>query len=476
MAAANAQVLREYLVSLGFKTDEVSQRRFDLGLAKADMGIMSIGKRLLGVAAAAAAMTALYARSMERLYYSTKRAESSAGNLMSLEYAAKNIGISGEGMTAAIEGLARSLRANPGLIGLLESLGIQTTGRDRADVLLDLVEKLREMPFYIGQQYASMFGMDPDTFLLLSQGLEKLRAAQAAQKNMVKDMGADVESAMETFKQYSELLRQVQERFTLLTGTVLEMTLPAFKQVTSAINDALSVMGQWLGQTKKAFNDAPGDKLDKFKAGYSTWVSSFWKGLFSGIWNPSTPADRRASGNVYSQSSSKFDGVLGDPQAALNMLETEYGLPKGILDRIWARESARGKNKGPSRAGAKGDFQFMDDTAKQYGVDVTDFYSSADGAARYIRDLLNQFGGDIQKAAAAYNWGPGNLTKYGLGAAPAETQAYVESVTGRPIHIESKTDIHVNGSPDPAATGRAVAREQDGVTNNIVRNLRSNVQ
>lgn len=118
-------------------------------------------------------------------------------------------------------------------------------------------------------------------------------------------------------------------------------------------------------------------------------------------------------------------------------LERKSGLPSGLLDAIWNRESSRGKNAGRSSAGAMGDFQFMPDTARQYGItDRSDFGQSSLGASKMLRDLMRKYKGDLSKASAAYNWGSGNLDKdiqrngsNWLNHAPRETQGYVQAIT-----------------------------------------------
>lgn len=91
-------------------------------------------------------------------------------------------------------------------------------------------------------------------------------------------------------------------------------------------------------------------------------------------------------------------------------LERERGLPAGTLDAVWKIESRRGRNMGPSPAGAEGHFQFMPDTARQYNLDDPyDLRKSSRAAADYISDLKRQFG-DVEKALAAYNWGPKRLS------------------------------------------------------------------
>ena len=112
-----------------------------------------------------------------------------------------------------------------------------------------------------------------------------------------------------------------------------------------------------------------------------------------------------------------------------NKLESQYGLPAGLLDSVWSAESARGKNM-RSPAGAMGHFQFMPATAKEYGLsDPSDLVQSATAAARKFSDLKKAYKGDTPKMLAAYNWGNGNLDRQGLDRAPAETRNYIKKVS-----------------------------------------------
>lgn len=65
-----------------------------------------------------------------------------------------------------------------------------------------------------------------------------------------------------------------------------------------------------------------------------------------------------------------------------------------------------------SHVGAYGLFQFMPKTARQYGVkNRSDPAQSAQGAARYLRTLIGEFG-TLDLAVAAYNAGPGNVRNW----------------------------------------------------------------
>jgi len=70
----------------------------------------------------------------------------------------------------------------------------------------------------------------------------------------------------------------------------------------------------------------------------------------------------------------------------------KYGIPWDVFSHQIAGESGWNPKVGASSAGAQGIAQFIPDTAKKYGVDVTDPQSSLDGAARYMRDLYDQSG------------------------------------------------------------------------------------
>ncbi|MCA4304396.1 tape measure protein [Acinetobacter baumannii] len=93
-------------------------------------------------------------------------------------------------------------------------------------------------------------------------------------------------------------------------------------------------------------------------------------------------------------------------------IESKYNLPAGTLSAlhmIESRGNARAYNK---TTGATGGFQFLEGTAKQYGVkDRYDLAQSAEGAGKYMSYLLNLFKGDLEMAVRAYHAGEGNVQK-----------------------------------------------------------------
>jgi soluble lytic murein transglycosylase-like protein len=133
--------------------------------------------------------------------------------------------------------------------------------------------------------------------------------------------------------------------------------------------------------------------------------------------------------------SRSLDGfTTGDAKVDNFIVEsgTRNGVDPVLLYAIMHRESAF-KKHAVSYKGARGLMQLMPPTARRFGVtDIFDPRQNIEGGARYMRFLLNLFGGDVALSLAGYNAGEGAVLKYGRQVPPySETREYVRRITQR---------------------------------------------
>lgn len=104
-----------------------------------------------------------------------------------------------------------------------------------------------------------------------------------------------------------------------------------------------------------------------------------------------------------------------------------YAVSPSLLAAL-AHQESRWRQSAVSPKGAIGLTQLMPPTARELAVDPHDPVANLDGGARYLRSLLNRFDGDVERALAAYNAGPGRVLKANGVPAIAETRAYVTTI------------------------------------------------
>jgi peptidoglycan DL-endopeptidase CwlO len=127
---------------------------------------------------------------------------------------------------------------------------------------------------------------------------------------------------------------------------------------------------------------------------------------------------------------SSAGALAGVPYADLfTRAGARHGVDPALLAAVASKES--GFNASAlSPAGAQGLMQFMPATAKGLGVNALDPTSAIDGAARYLSSLTKQFG-STELALAAYNAGPGTVSRYNGVPPYPETQNYVRAVMSK---------------------------------------------
>ena len=159
--------------------------------------------------------------------------------------------------------------------------------------------------------------------------------------------------------------------------------------------------------------------------------------------------------------STKYDSLIQEAAQ-------KYGVDPNLIKSVVKQESGFNPSA-RSSAGAHGLMQLMPGPAKDLGVtNPMDPRQNVFGGTKYLAQQLKTYGGDVKKALAAYNAGPGNVNKYG-GVPPfKETQNYVKNITAdyanRTAEARSRTSTStaVASNTSSTSTGSTSSGKSSG--------------
>ena len=251
-----------------------------------------------------------------------------------------------------------------------------------------------------------------------------------------------------------------------------------FDQIIESVRSSIKILGSLVDALRKVISGDFSGAWDSLKGAAAAWSDSpIIQGAASvgqGLWDKAVDwwnGDATQYGQSAKRPSPSKAGaqLLGWMAPMMGKLEAMYNLPSGLLRSVAITESG-GDQFAVSGAGAQGMFQFMPGTARDMGLrgnDVFDPIKSAEAAARYLSMLLQKNGGDLGKALASYNWGIGNVQKYGVALMPQETRQYIPKVLsnmpGAGATLNQNTVINISGVSDPREAGKIVSESQGNV-------------
>ena len=524
---ANREVLREFLVGLGFQIDEGGARRFMTQLTGISKLSAGVGASIAGVAVSAEAMVQVFASGMEKLYYASMRTKTSVANIQALRFAAEQVGVSAEEATGALESMSRAVRLNPGLGQLLKGMGVDPASQTK---LTDFLHKLAQMPDFVAAQYGQMFGIDSDTLFMLIKQLPALEEAQAKYLQRQKEAGINADEAAKASKEYSNQLRELWTQLGLIKDRLSIEMLPAFKTFTGALSEVMTdiVQGRsdivdwgtaWdtvkavFWALGKAVSYAAGEiraykaALDSLKNG--TFIKDYTDKAKKATWGEillgttlyrqiygEDPESKGLNEQLEKEkpkapgqtSGGKIGGLgaRGSPQAAAggkptaaelkayaNQMARQYSIPPEIFSSLIQKESGWDPSAIGDGGAAIGLTQLHGPAAQEAGVNRSDPYENIKGGAWYLAQRYKQHG-NWRDALAAYNQGDGGQAK-GLG------YGYADSVLGGArggapaagkggdTNVNVQTNITVSGSGDPKAVADEVVRSNDRAVRNALR-------
>ena len=229
--ASDSEVIKEFLVSVGFKLDENTLSKFSGVMADVGKGVFRLASTLIAAATAIESFVTIVADKMEDLYWSSQRLHDSVSSIQDYALGIQNLGGSAEGAKGSLENLMRLLRTNPGYSGLLASLGVNPN-QGATGIMEGLRKRFKGMPYLIAASYAGRLGIDEQTLWAMMQSPGSLTGSNKQFSGLYRAAGIDPDKAAKAAKDFMVQLRGMEAQFTVLAQLLAYRLLPAAKAIT----------------------------------------------------------------------------------------------------------------------------------------------------------------------------------------------------------------------------------------------------
>ena len=283
----NAETLKDFLISLGFKVDDAGARKFDAIVTGATLKAIELGTKVELAAASVVAFTAKVASGLDNLYWASQRTGATVQGIKQIGYAVSQMGGGVDAARGSLESLAQFVRTSPGAEGFLNRLGVQTRDasgnmRDMATIFTGVGQRLSSMPYYRANQYAQMLGMDENTLLAMRRGIGEYMGQYNAMKKAIgfnPDQAAAASNLfMTSLRSFGEMAGMARDKIGSnlaggLAGAVDNLrrqildNFPKIERTINAVVKGILWMGEAVGRVVYRLIQAAGD------------IRDWWKGL-----------------------------------------------------------------------------------------------------------------------------------------------------------------------------------------------------
>jgi hypothetical protein len=323
-------VLKEFLVAVGFKIDETGMRKQQEALKSTERAVFSITKaeadadaarqrqvdrqgrhmeRQKSTYADLATAANLYARAIvsvaetvtgavakmlggyDQFHFIAQRTGAAVGQIKGLGYAFDQVGSSAEQALSAIESFAKARRSNPGVNDLIRSMNVSTRG-DSVDVLSNSIDAIAaNHPRYTGAQIASQLGISEEQYETFSRYRKEIKAFREEYAKIQSDLKVNSDETSRASANISKswnsviaVLGVLTEKLYTQLAPVLERIVNGFKswlaanpEKVEAILQGIARAAEAVGQAIIKFGDWISDEDNQKK------VLDFWTNVYGRI-------------------------------------------------------------------------------------------------------------------------------------------------------------------------------------------------
>jgi hypothetical protein len=513
-------VIKSFLVGLGFKIDKTQQTDFVNAIDKATKAAEGLAIAVAGAATAVAAAVYKMASDFDQLYWRTQRLGSSAVDIKAFGYAISQLGGSSQGAQQALERLAEFVKSSPGSANYLTRLGVDPRHLgDSVKTMQDLGAAMSRLPYWQQKVFADRLGIDPTTLQAMNRDLSKnmdqyKEMAERVGKVWGVNFGEMGDSSNEFMSKLRQMKAELDLNFTAATYRLLEKLNPLIERFVHWIEES-SENGKFQKMADNIYTIVAAvaklvDKIIEFNKVVAIGGGALMgarAGAAFGPWGALAGAIVGGAGGAWaiSGNGSTSSSTQNGPMSPMPSASGGMSVPNNVMQRFNAATAffeKMGYSKGGARgmaatlyaesglnenainpsSGAMGLAQWL---SKDRIAAIQGKFGSIQGSsfgkqlemvdwelknnprfASLRRNLQNPYASENASAA-------GMIHSYEAPGAGTSGDMYRASqilggrVSGGVV-LNQNTTIHSNGGSDPRTIAQNIAQEQNGVNNRLM--------
>ena len=243
---AESEVIREYIIKLGYKVEQTDVSRVEESLGKTTAAVTKFGLEVMGAAAAVSAMVLKITDKYTDLYHASIRTGVSASHLNAFSFGMRQVGISAEQSTAMLEKLNISMMTNPGMRKWIDNFfQIKTAGKEVDQIAKDILSSMSKMSPYRALMGARGLGWSESDIIQIMSQYDELNEAFGNYNKMLDQFGVN-EDALAT---KSETL---QRKLNRLGAEFLFIPEKIAMNFIDPANSIIEFANKWIGKAGEA--------------------------------------------------------------------------------------------------------------------------------------------------------------------------------------------------------------------------------
>lgn len=329
---ASSDIIREFLVALGYRVDKGQQREFAAAVESSTVKVAALGTALVGAGSAVVAYTNRAAEYGEKLYWLSQRSKASAAGIEALGYAASQLGSSTDAAYGSIEAFGRFLQSAPGAKQWLERWIGPFENAD--DALIKVGRRFKDSAPYFRNMVAQTLGLDYNFAQSLFSGQFEQRVQE--ERDRAASAGIDRDKFAQDATQFKQAWREFWNELGLIGDRAAsELFTPMRDQLDSMTRFLDAHAAEW-GKTIGDFVKSSSESIQKIfgvLGSVATGIDALAHGDIGAVGDAAKDV-AKGTGDILSDAFDARPGSLGDKESwkSLDALRGTFRRMLGIDD------------------------------------------------------------------------------------------------------------------------------------------------